>query len=355
MQTQRACFPGNHRRQFRYTPRRLWVTIVGSPEEFARYRGFTAYVPMNTRLWMVVVALCCAAVRVEAADARQPAWLVSTRAAPQCGDVQGSADKIGYWRLDDNCCWQSHEAEQFHATDDCSVPTVVFIHGNRADADAAVEKAWYVYEVLRAEAGGRAFRFVIWSWPSDRQVRPGRRDARLKAVYSDAESYYRAEWLAAVKPEAPVCLIGHSFGPRIITGALQMLAGGEVAGRSLPEPLVIKAASPRRRIRAVFLATASDCDWFLPGHRDGLALSLVDRLLVTQNCHDPVLRSYGNLDGRGGTPAMGLVGPALAEGAEKVDVVDVTGEVKRRHDWRLYASACSVRSRLAWYAFLEGE
>jgi len=134
-----------------------------------------------------------------------------------------------------------------------------------------------------------------------------------------------------------------------------MLAGGEVAGRSLPEPLVIKAASPRRPIRAVFLATASDCDWFLPGHRDGLALSLVDRVLVTQNCHDPVLRAYDNLDGRGGTPAMGLVGPALAESAEKVDVVDVTGEVKRRHDWRLYASACSVRSRLAWYAFLEGE
>ena len=308
---------------------------------------------MNTRSCMVIVALCCAVVRAEAADTRQPLWLVSTRAAPHCGNLRGSANKIGYWRLDDNSCWQSCDAEQFRATDDRCVPTVVFIHGNRTDADYAIEKAGYVYEVLRAEAGDRAFRFVIWSWPSDRAVRPARRDARLKADYSDAESYYLAEWLAAINPEAPVCLIGHSFGPRIITGALQILAGCEVAGRGLPETLVIKAASPQRPIRAVLLATASDCDWFLPGHRDGLALSLVDRVLVTQNCHDRVLRSYSNLYGRGGTPAMGLVGPTLAKDTEKIEVVDVSGEVNQKHDWRLYISACSVRSRLAWYAFLE--
>lgn len=32
-------------------------------------------------------------------------------------------------------------------------------------------------------------------------------------------------------------LVGYSFGARVITGALHLLAGGQVAGRRLPQPL----------------------------------------------------------------------------------------------------------------------
>ena len=113
------------------------------------------------------------------------------------------------------------------------MPTVVFIHGNRTDADEAVVKGWYAYESIQAETADRPFRYVIWSWPAERVCRRNKVDVQLKADYSDVESYYLAKWLDRLRPGVKVSLVGHSFGPRIITGALHLLAGGEVAGRNM--------------------------------------------------------------------------------------------------------------------------
>ena len=74
---------------------------------------------------------------------------------------------------------------------------VVLVNGNWTSADEAVENGWEVYQTLRQDAGSRAFRCVIWSWPSDRQARRFRPDVQLKLAYSSAESYYLAAWLAA--------------------------------------------------------------------------------------------------------------------------------------------------------------
>ena len=46
------------------------------------------------------------------------------------------------------------------------MPTTIFLHGNRIDPDAAVEEAWCLYQEMQAQAAGRPFRLVIWSWPS---------------------------------------------------------------------------------------------------------------------------------------------------------------------------------------------
>ncbi len=231
------------------------------------------------------------------------------------------------------------------------MPTVVTIHGNRTDADEAVEKGWYTYQSIRAH-GDRPLRYVIWSWPADRAFRRNRPDVRLKAARSDVEAWYLAQWLAQLRPGVRVSLIGHSFGPRIITGAMHLLAGGELAGRRLPAGTVAAwTAGKRNPIRAVLLAAALDVDWLAPGGCHERALSLIDQMLVTCNARDRVLRWYPRMYGRGGPPAMGFVGPCGVEDAKNIELVDVTATVGRFHDYRCYYAAPDVSCRWAQYTF----
>ena len=58
-------------------------------------------------------------------------------------------------------------AGNFPAGDDPATPTVVYIHGNRTDADEAAGNGCYVDRAIQCQAAGRPFRFVIWSWPAD--------------------------------------------------------------------------------------------------------------------------------------------------------------------------------------------
>ena len=302
----------------------------------------------------LALLLLTSAIPALAADAPQQLWVVSTRNAPNCGDLDATLQSLRYCRMNDDCQWSSADAESFSATDDLAVPTVVFIHGNRTDADDAVWKACYTYGVIRAESAGRPFRYVIWSWPAERVYRNNRDDVRLKAAYSDTQSYYLAQWLHRLRPGVRVSLIGHSFGPRIITGAMHLLGGGEVAGRSLSQSSVAEwTAGKRNKVRAVMLAAAIDADWLAPGGCHGLALPLIDEMLITRNGCDRVLRWYSRLYDHGRPQAMGLIGPCGVADIEKVEVVDVSCTVGKRHDWRYYCSALNVCDHWAHYTFLD--
>jgi hypothetical protein len=169
------------------------------------------------------------------------------------------------------------------------------------------------------------------------------------------QSYYLAECLRSIERQVPVSLIGYSFGARIITGALHLLAGGEVAGRSLPKRLAQaeKGKPAEMTRRAVLVAAALDADWLLPGRRNGLALSQVNRLLITRNPCDRVLRWYPLMYGCRGPEAMGRVGPRCWCCAENVEVVNVSCAVGRAHDWASYLRAPGLRNRLADYTFAD--
>ena len=278
-------------------------------------------------------------------------WLVNTRQAPRSNPV-GGEDRIRYSRLAAGNEWVASDLEAFLATDDPSVPTCVFIHGNRNGFSDAIRMGLGVERELKRQAEGRPLRLVIWAWPAD-QVRGIRQDMRLKACRADVESYYLARWLARVNPEVPVSLIGYSFGARAITGALHLVAGGRLAGRSLPEGPVPQ----ERPLRAVLVAAATDNDWLLPGQPNGLALGQADRVLVTRNLSDPALKWYHLMDGVGGPRAMGFTGPAclsrLGEEREKIETLVLDCSVGRNHAWDGYVRASALRRQLAWYAFLE--
>lgn len=292
----------------------------------------------------LVIALALGAATQPAWSGEADVWLVSTRSAPTRGALCSGEERIGYWRLGADGCWETRDAEAFHAAADPSVPMTFFVHGNQTTANEAVREAWPLGRCLQREADGRPYRLVIWSWPSDRIRGRVRHDVRVKAARSDAQAYYLAQTLRRLPRDVPVNLVGYSFGSRIITGALHLAAGGRLAGRQLPG-----ATIDRMPVRAVLVAAALDSDWLLPGRRNGLALSQVERMLITVNHRDRVLRWYPAMRRGRGPWAMGEVGPRVGRGAEKIERLNVTQAVGRRHDWCRYIASGCLRAAIGGY------
>ncbi len=283
--------------------------------------------------------------------AEEEVWLVSTREIPCCTPPAEARPR--FWRLAADRQWTASEPAAFFAADDPAVPTVFFVHGNRSDADDAIEEGWDVYQCLREQAGGRPLRFVVWSWPSDRipgRIRP---DVRIKAARSDVEAGYLAEALGAVPSRVPISLVGYSFGARTICGALALLSGGGASQGAGGQ----QEGAPRAPIRAVLVAAAVDDTALAPTGPGGGALEHVDRVLVTCNPADDALRWYRHMERWRGPAALGFRGPACVTEPDpdhpRLELVNLRGEVGRNHTWDGYISAPAVRSRLAWYAFLE--
>jgi len=291
---------------------------------------------------------------VRAEDAAEDVWLVSTREISHCLAWDAIREHIRYWRSEGDCGWRESDARDFHAEFNPDRPTIVFIHGNQTDAGAAAAKGRFAHRILRDAAAGCPFRFVIWSWPADRVCRRNRPDVQIKADASDEESVRLAAWLDGLRPAQRVCLIGHSFGPRIIAGALHLLAGGTAAGTTLPAETVAAWRDGRKHaVRAVLLAAAIDADWLAPHGQAGRALPLLDRAIATRNACDRALRWYPRLYGRGGPEALGFCGPCGLADFDRLAVVDVSATVGRTHDVLCYLSAPNLRGLWAQAAFLD--
>ena len=267
----------------------------------------------------------------------------------------GGPVAITYWRLDESCgCgqWQASDAAAFQASAVPGVPTTVLVHGNATDEDWAVRHGNELYGLMKQQAGGRPFRLIVWSWPADRVVRRIRPDVQIKVCRSDVEAYYLARVLPNLPKGTPLSLVGYSLGCRTVSGALQLLAGGSVAGRSLaPEVLAAWNKAGPRPIRVMMVAAAMDANWLEPYCPRGLAPLAAERILVVTNGGDRVLKWYSRLYGRHGPEAMGYVGPTGTAGG-KLEVVDVSCEVGRKHDFDRYQESSPVYQRLAWYTFL---
>lgn len=277
-------------------------------------------------------------------------WLISTR--DSCRIPGNGENPSQYYVLGADHQFYASSAEVFARSDLPDVPTIFFVHGNRTDRYWAVRDGWRLYQLCKRQANGRAFRFVIWSWPADRIGRRNRPDVQIKASRADLESLYLAKCLAGIDDSVPVSLVGHSFGARAIAGALDLLGGGKISGRTLsqtPQPRTVP-------VRVALVAAAMNSEWLSPGRRNGNALQQAEGVLVTRNMQDSALRWYPRLYGRGGPDALGFVGPTcmprLGEYA-KLKVVALECEVGRNHDWASYFGASALTHQLSWYTFLD--
>ncbi len=102
----------------------------------------------------LLAMLLFSAAPLAAADPCGQVWLLSTREAPVCGDLEAGRALIQYWRLGADAAWQAADAAAFHQGDSAALPTTIFLHGNRIDPDAAVEEG-LVPVPAHARAGRR--------------------------------------------------------------------------------------------------------------------------------------------------------------------------------------------------------
>lgn len=306
-----------------------------------------------TRYRMIFVYLLSAAlVASAAAAAPHELWVVSTRSAPVCGAAVEQAE-LGYQRFDADGGWMDSDEAAFLAASSAQVPTSFYIHGNRMGACEAIREGRGVWRLLSEASPDRPLRVVIWSWPASQIRGRIRNDVQIKAARSDVQAYYLARLVDRMPAGVPLSMMGHSFGARVITGALHLLGGGGLAGRALDA----RKDRPRRGVRVVLVAAALDSGSLLPGRRNGLALGQVEQMLITQNSCDRVLRWYPRMYGRRGPEALGFTGPAcrswLGEDLGKLEVLPTSCSVGYGHGWAEYLCSMSLRGRLPWYAFLE--
>jgi hypothetical protein len=260
---------------------------------------------------------------------RDQLWLISTRGIHGCKPCLHNP-ALQVQRMECGQGWQTATIEEFLAADDPQMVTALWIHGNDVASENAVEQGHEIFHTV-AGNGCRGVRFVIWSWPSDYVPGGLKNDAQVKYHRTNIEPFYVGQVLDRIRPEIPAVLMGYSFGARISTGTLHLLGGGAINGRTLPLATTATERAPRR---AVLLAAAVGRDALAPGHRHSQALGQVDRMVITVNPRDRVLRFFPAL-ADDGDEALGFSGPSgLGRSGElrsRVVLFNVTPYVHKHH------------------------
>lgn len=235
--------------------------------------------------------------------------------------------------------WQPSDLDSFLAYDP-TTPTLIFVHGNQISPWDAKYEGLNVYRrVILNGSDGPAIRYVIFSWPSTKLNTSLLTDVRVKAARTGPAGCQLAWLIDQMPAETPITLAGFSFGARIITGSLHVLAGGSLGGSlSLAEHV-----HPNRQpINAVMMASALHSHWLGDGQYHGLAMTQVDRMFLINNCDDVAMKYYDYLEpGFGGPQALGLCGPTCisAENARKILNRDVRRYVGSEHSLMPYVCA----------------
>lgn len=238
--------------------------------------------------------------------------------------------------------WQQASLETLTSADP-SVSTIVFIHGNRLTNWDAKCEGLAAYRRIASQESDAPIRFVIFSWPSA-QVSGPLKDVRVKALRTRPAGCQLA-WLVDQLPaETPVTLVGFSYGARIATGALHILGGGSLGGMS-----VALQHPDRQPLNAVLLASALHSDWLCPGHYHGNAMSMVNQMVLVNNCEDRAMKYYHFSTTCGRPQALGYCGPTCIDpaSASKIVELNVARYVGKEHDLFCYLSAPGVISEIA--------
>lgn len=272
-------------------------------------------------------------------------WLVSTRRLSSVPSDGQNAPEVR--RYQTSAGWSHSSLDELLAAEAPQAATCVLVHGNHTDGQLAVSKGFEVYRTLvRGATSGQPVRLIVWSWPSEQIPGSFRADARAKALRTNAEAYYLAGFLDRLRTRYPVSLVGYSFGARVITGSLHLLAGGALSNRKLDS----RDSSSRPPFHAVLLAAAVDHDWLLEGRPHGRALSAVERMVLFVNPQDRVLRWYRFLSPGGRSEALGSKGFPIAARSDvdrqKLVQINVSSAVGNRHGWTKYIGSTEIVKRL---------
>ena len=293
----------------------------------------------NKNLLLILFFVLTQSPVYHSALAGQDIWLIDTRQTPWNCATETGFEKTVYYQLIDHR-WVRSDAETFFETQFPDVPLVLFSPGYTSTTSDTVEVGMSLVRLYNPEQNCRT---VFWNWPAEKIRLPLGRDIREKIAVTEASAVYLAMFLRRLQPESQVCMIGFSFGNRIICDAVKRL------GDDRPDGM---------RLHLVLTASATDYCWFASGSRHGEVPRLAEKILILYNPADRALQFYPLLYGNGSRPdALGRFGPPMAriapEYRDHIEAINVQLYLGNRHRTIYYLQTSVFRQRMNDYLFFE--
>jgi len=193
-------------------------------------------------------------------------------------------------------------------------PVLIQVQGSLTTPDSAFGGLLWTHSWLERHRSLPADAVVIaFDWPSQRIYGEDIRDINEKGRRAFVAAYHLAVFVSAFPPASRVCLLGQSYGGRVVPSALHVLGGGELHGRKHEPAARLAATRPDLRVRAVVIGAASDRNWLDPGERLDRALHGSEAFLNLYNHKDEALLLYPSLVRSDHHKALGRVGLSNAD------------------------------------------
>ncbi len=282
-------------------------------------------------------------------------WLINTRCAPRCQNLDSGFDCISYKRYDRQCCrWVQESLESFLAQE-ATMPTLFYSHGNSLNHKNAMKSCWMVYKKMRCCPGSK--RLVFWSWPAERVYKTEglrvrkmiEKNLRVKYVYAEYQGYYMAKLVNQMSLSQRVMMSGHSYGGITTAAAMHYLGGGCLRGLTFAGG----AAVERPNLRTAVISGAFDHDMLNPGHRYGQAFVAAEKIFVTRNINDRTLKKWPKTSWRG-RRAIGVLGVnanCLGEHRSKLCQQTMSSDVGTSHYLKPHLKSVRFVSALCCLSF----
>ncbi len=260
-------------------------------------------------------------------------WIVQTRDCPQeMGTDPWPKLKVLHFDKDGDLV--PRDPRELFAQIAGSV-TLIQVQGSLTTPDAALGGLLWSRSWLERNKALRDGAVVIaFDWPSQRIYRNDVKDINEKGRRAYVAAYHLSRFVQAFPGGSRVCLLGQSYGGRVVPSALHLLGGGALNSQDHDPAVRLPSSRPDLQVRAVVIAGASDHDWLDPDQRLGRALYGCEALLNLYDRKDEALRFYPFLVRSGHHRALGRVGlsnkdlqklgPLAARYAEH-DVHDILG------------------------------
>jgi len=271
----------------------------------------------------------------------QDIWRIDLHAVAYLNADEQNFLKLKYYRWENNQ-WQVAEAKTFFDTQQAEMPLIVFAPGYTSTTSQTTQTGLALVKHFDPD---KPCRVVFWNWYSEKGQGTLRCDVRNKLSIIGRTADYLALFLQKMQPQSKVCLFGFSFGSRIVCEATESL---RKSGQR-PDGL---------RLNLVVSGAATDAHWFAKGHKHGDVPEIVEKILVTYNPEDWVLRFYHLMYGlRHKSKALGRTGLPMqridSAYRDRFENIVVNRYIGDEHQTLYHVQTPVFRSRIDGYFFFE--
>jgi hypothetical protein len=190
-----------------------------------------------------------------------------------------------------------------------NAPVLIQVQGSLTTPDVALGGLLWTHSWLESNRSILPGTVVVaFDWPSQRVYRNDLRDIHEKGRRAYVAAYHLARFVQAFPAESRICLLGQSYGGRVVPSALHLLAGGQLDSQDHDRPVGLPGTRLDLHVRAVLLAAANDHTWLDPGARLDRALDGCEAILNLYNRRDEALRFYPLLVRSNHHHALGRLG-----------------------------------------------